>query len=164
MTKKTLLFILLLTTCLSIISAQESLNVSLYAQYNRGEQRYSGSWYYTAEDGTEYALLGAHDGTAIYRIMEAGQLEEVAYIPGPQTNWREITVVENHAYVVTDVSGIDNGMQVIRLDQLPEQATLVTNYNLTFTKVLAQSIETATDNLVEKSKNFSLERSTWRRS
>lgn len=134
MTKKTLLFILLLTTCLSIISAQESLNVSLYAQYNRGEQRYSGSWYYTAEDGTEYALLGAHDGTAIYRIMEAGQLEEVAYIPGPQTNWREITVVEDHAYVVTDVSGIDNGMQVIRLDQLPEQATLLTNYTLTFTK------------------------------
>jgi choice-of-anchor B domain-containing protein len=132
--KKLYLAIYLLTVILTSISAQESLNISLYAQFNRGEERYSGSWCYTAEDGTEYALLGAFGGTAIYQIMEAGQIEEIAYIPGPETNWREITVVGDHAYVVTDVSGSDHSMQVIRLDQLPAQATLVTSYNETFTK------------------------------
>ena len=132
--KKFSLIIYLFTVILTSTSAQQSLNISLYAQYNRGEERYSGSWCYTAEDGTEYALLGAFAGTAIYQVMEAGQLEELAYIPGPETNWREITVVDDHAYVVTDVSGTDHSMQVIRLDQLPGQATLVASYNETFTK------------------------------
>ncbi len=134
MAKKITIAILLLTTLLTGLIAQGSLNVSLYAQYDRGEQRYSGSWVYTADDGTEYALLGAYGGTAIYQIIGPDQLEEVGYIPGPETNWREITVVGNHAYVVTDVSGEGHSMHVIRLDQLPQQATLVAEYEETFTK------------------------------
>jgi choice-of-anchor B domain-containing protein len=126
--------IFLLSTLIKIDSnAQDYLNVSLYAQFDRGEERYSGSWVYSNFSGEEYALLGAKTGTAIYQIMPGGQLEEVAFIPGPITNWREITVVQNHAYVVTDVSGFDHGMQVIRLNQLPFQAPLVTTYDETFT-------------------------------
>lgn len=133
MTKKIITAILFLTILLNFSSAQESLNVSLYAQYDRGEQRYSGSWVYTSQDGSEYALLGAYGGTAIYKINGPDQLEEVGYIPGPETNWREITVVGDHAYVVTDVSGEGHSMNVIRLDQLPQQATLVAEYDETFT-------------------------------
>jgi choice-of-anchor B domain-containing protein len=118
--------------CQTVISAQESLNVSLVAQYNRGDVRYSGSWGYASPDGTEYAILGAKTGAAIYKI-NTGSIEELAFIPGPVTNWREITVGGHHAYVVTDVSGTDHGMQVIDLSQLPDTATLVTTYTATFT-------------------------------
>lgn len=135
MTRKILFLLLFIPFFFNGLFAQDlPLNVDLYAQYDRGEQRYSGSWVYSTDDGTEYALLGAYAGTAIYRIQEAGQLEEVGYIPGPETNWREITVVDDHAYVVTDVSGENHSMQVIRLDQLPEQVSLITSFNETFTK------------------------------
>ncbi|KAA3640665.1 MAG: hypothetical protein DWQ02_01690, partial [Bacteroidetes bacterium] len=133
MAKKIIIAILSLAIHLNFCLGQNSLNVSLYAQYDRGEQRYSGSWVYTANDGTEYALLGAFGGTAIYQINGPDQVEEVGYIPGPETNWREITVVGDHAYVVTDVSGSDHSMYVIRLDQLPQQASLVAEYDETFT-------------------------------
>ncbi len=114
------------------IHAQEVLNVSLIAQYHRGDVRYSGSWCYAAPNGTEYAILGAKTGAAIYKI-NTNSVEELAFIPGPVTNWREITVVGHHAYVVTDVSGTGHGMQVIDLSQLPDTATLVTTYTATFT-------------------------------
>ena len=50
------------------LPAQGTLNVSLFAQYNRGDGRASGSWAYVAPDGSEYAVLGAQTGTSIIRI------------------------------------------------------------------------------------------------
>ncbi len=114
--------------------AQESLNVTLYAQDNRGDTRYSGSWVYADEMGQEYALIGARTGTAIYLINDNESVTEVGFIPGPVTNWREITVVADHAYVVTDVQGENHGMQVIDLSNLPTEVHLVTTYTQTFTK------------------------------
>ncbi|MBL7792039.1 MAG: choice-of-anchor B family protein [Saprospiraceae bacterium] len=131
MMRRFLLFFLTVF-CSTLISAQGSLNVSLVAQFHRGDTRYSGSWSYTDPDGVEYAILGAKTGAAIYKINTNG-VEEVAFIPGPVTNWREITVVGHHAYVVTDVSGTGHGMQVIDLSQLPDTASLVTTYTATFT-------------------------------
>lgn len=118
--------------CQLTLWGQSNLNVSLIAQYHRGDVRYSGSWCYAAPDGTEYALLGAKTGTAVYRILD-DSVEELAFIPGPVTNWREITTLGQHAYVVTDVQGSGHGMQVIDLSTLPDTATLVANYTATFT-------------------------------
>ncbi|GJM32898.1 MAG: hypothetical protein DHS20C18_18990 [Saprospiraceae bacterium] len=115
-------------------TAQDALNVALYAQFNRGDVRYSGSWVYVDGEGQEYALLGAQTGTAIYQINDNESVTEVGFIAGPQTNWREITVVGDHAYVATDVQGNNHGMQVISLTNLPNSASLVTTYTETFTK------------------------------
>lgn len=113
--------------------AQESLNVSLYAQYNPGDGRASGSWYYAGPDGKEYAILGAQTGTAVVHIKGPNNLEEVAFIPGYSSNWREVTVVGQQAYVVTEGSGSPHyGMQVIELGQLPDTAFLLTTYPATF--------------------------------
>lgn len=126
-----LLFSLLFS---GFLVAQESLNLELYGQYDRGDGRASGSWSYTADDGQEYALLGAQTGTAIINISDANQIEEVAFIPGPASNWREITVVNQHAYVTTEgFSSGHPGMQIISLENLPS-ASLTANYNSTFTQ------------------------------
>ncbi|MCO6479263.1 MAG: hypothetical protein J5I94_21690, partial [Phaeodactylibacter sp.] len=94
-------------------SAQEALNVELYAQFDRGDGRASGSWHYAAPDGTEYAVLGAQTGTSIIRIDDPENIREVAFVPGYPSNWREVTVVNGHAYVVTEGSGSPHyGMQV----------------------------------------------------
>ena len=117
-----------------MLSAQEALNVNLLNQYNRGDERYSGSWSYISDDGAEYALLGAKTGTAVYSIDDPNNLVEIGHIPGPLTNWREITVLGDYAYIVTDVQGVDHGMQVLDLSGLPLSVELVTTYTTTFEK------------------------------
>lgn len=129
MKKMTLIAALALS--FSSLCAQESWNVELIWEYNRGDIRYSGSWSYEAPDGTEYALLGARTGTAVYRLEEP--FEEVGFVPGPASNWREITVVGHHAYVVTEGSGAGEGMQVIDLGLLPDSVYLLSTYTATFT-------------------------------
>ncbi|HMQ47175.1 MAG TPA: choice-of-anchor B family protein [Saprospiraceae bacterium] len=114
--------------------SQSALNVELLAQVDRGDERYSGSWIYVAPDGKEYALVGAKTGTAIYQMDDPQHIEELAFIPGPVTNWREITVVGDYAYVVTDAQGSDHAMHVIDLTALPDTAVLINAYTATFTK------------------------------
>ena len=117
------------------ITSQISLNVNLIAEINRGDTRYSGSWVYVDPLGQEYALVGAKTGTAIYWLDNPDGIEnEVAFIPGPSTNWREITVVGDKAYVVTDVQDNDHSMQVIDLGTLPDYANLISSYDDTFDK------------------------------
>lgn len=131
-------FVLALLTILfsaSALTAQISLNLNLIAEINRGDTRYSGSWVYVDPLGQEYALVGAKTGTAIYWLDNPDGMEnEVAFIPGPSTNWREITVVEDKAYVVTDVQDTDHSMQVIDLGALPDYANLISSYDDTFDK------------------------------
>jgi choice-of-anchor B domain-containing protein len=122
------------TAFLSFVRSQDSWNVELFALANRGDVRYSGSWSYVAPDGSEYALIGAKTGTAAYPIDNAAGVTELGFIPGPETNWREITTIGHHAFVVTDVQGSGHGMQVIDLSYLPDSLHLVTNYTETFTK------------------------------
>ncbi len=125
--------ILFFLSSYNALIAQQALNVTLFDQYHRGDERYSGSWAYIAPNGSEYALLGAKTGTAIYTIDNA-PIQEVAFIPGPSSNWREITVVGQHAYVTTEGSGTGEGMQVIDLSELPNSASLLTTYSETFTR------------------------------
>ncbi|MCF8245133.1 MAG: choice-of-anchor B family protein [Saprospiraceae bacterium] len=131
---------LLKNTCISIITfisslaiGQNALNVELLGQVNRGDVRYSGSWAYIAPDDTEYALIGAKSGTAAYCISDNCTVDELGFVLGPVTNWREITVIGSYAFVVTDVQGTGHGMQVIDLSFLPDSLHLVTNYTSTFT-------------------------------
>ncbi|MEZ4962969.1 MAG: choice-of-anchor B family protein [Saprospiraceae bacterium] len=125
-------------------SAQGSWNVELLGLANRGDVRYSGSWSYTDASGKEYALIGAKTGTAIYNIDDANSLEELGFVPGPETNWREITTIGNYAYVVTDAQGTGHSLQVIDLGYLPDSLHLLTEYTATFTK--GHIIQKAVDN------------------
>lgn len=116
------------------VYAQISSNVSLFGGLTPVPLRYSGSWGYTAVTGEEYALLGGNTGTHIITIDDSANIRQVAFIPGPSSNWREITVVGNYAFVVTEGSAAGTGMQVINLNFLPDSARLVTTYTATFTR------------------------------
>ena len=127
-------FFFLLAYCFTPLNyAQQSLNMELFDLANSGDDRYSGSWVYVdSVENREYALLGATGGTAIFDITEV-PIKELFFIPGPRSNWREITVLDGHAYVVTEGRGPGEGMQVIDLRFLPTAARLVTTYRSTFT-------------------------------
>ena len=129
------LFTLLFSVLLSVTSfAQERENVKLFGQYHRGDTRYSGSWVYVdLATRQEYALLGTRTGTAIYSI-DHQPITEVAFIPGPPSNWREMTVMGKYAYVTTEGTGYGEGIQIIDLSNLPTTAQLANTYSSTFTR------------------------------
>ena len=84
-------------------------------------------WGYTAPDGSEYAIVGVLDGTAIVSVPD---LDILHTIPGPQQNdfyyHRDMVVYEDYLYVVAEMRGTNEGVQVIDLSRLPERAGLVT--------------------------------------
>lgn len=113
---------------------QDASNIQLLGQAATDDIRYSGSWAYITPDSIEYALIGARSGLAVFPIDDPTNMELVGWVPGPVTNWREITVIEDHAFVVTDVSGSGHSMQVVDLSFLPDSVHLVTEYTTTFTR------------------------------
>ena len=123
----------LLALC-AFCSAQDSLNVELFGQFHRGDTRYSGSWAHIDGEGNEYALLGTRTGVAAYTIDDATQIDEVGFVSGPESNWREITVIDGFAYVTTEGASDTTGLQVIDLQYLPDSLHLVTTYSETFTR------------------------------
>ncbi|MDL1892014.1 choice-of-anchor B family protein [Sphingobacteriales bacterium CHB3] len=92
---------------------------------------YSAIWGYTAPDGREYALLacngssGRPPGTSIIDITVDNNPQEVAFISGPASGWREMKTYKHYAYVVSEAGG---GTQIIDLSQLPDTARLVNSF------------------------------------
>ena len=122
-----LFFGLLLTA--HIVIAQT--NVTLLSNLNQYPSTgYSNIWGYVAPNGTEYALLGTRSGTSIISLADPYNPVECAFIPAPQSSWRELKVHSHYAYVATDATG--NGLQIIDLSQLPTTATLVNTLNTYF--------------------------------
>ncbi len=130
------LFILILFMRLMVehSTAQPSRNVSLFGRLAPNPFRYSGSWSYVAPNGSEYGLLGGYTGTHVIALDDSTNMRQVGFVAGPQSNWREITVIGHHAYVVTEGTGAGEGMQVIDLSPLPDSVRLVTTYTTTFTR------------------------------
>ncbi|MFN7117182.1 MAG: choice-of-anchor B family protein [Saprospiraceae bacterium] len=119
-TFSTLLFI----TCI-IISAYAQLNIELLAKRSYGNVRLSNIWGWTAPDGTEYALVGTQQGVSIVSLRDPRNPREVALVPGGTSIWREIKTWNNHAYVVTDQSGTNDGLLIIDLAKLPDSVSYV---------------------------------------
>lgn len=96
-------------------------------------REYSALWGYTAPDGREYAILGVmgtsgQGGTSIIDITDTANVHEVAFINGPNSDWREMKTFGHYAYVVTEAGG---GTQIIDLADLPDTAHLVTSFTYT---------------------------------
>ncbi len=86
-------------------------------------------WGYTASDGQEYAIMGILNGTAIVSVPD---LDIVDIIPGPKENdkyyHRDMVVHGDMLYVVAEMTGTNEGLQLIDLSGLPRSAELVAVY------------------------------------
>jgi len=113
----------------SLLFAQVRQNVTLLNS-NPIAPRHSGSWGYVDASGNEYALLGGGNG---FYVFEMANYTQVGFIPGPSSNWREITVVGDYAYVTSEGISGTPGLQIINLSNLPAGVTLETTYTTGFT-------------------------------
>jgi len=80
-------------------------------------------WAYTANDGSEYAIMGDVTGVSIVAVPS---LEVVAHIDGPTEDdmffHRDIKTYGAFAYVVSENLGQSAGLQIIDLRGLPHHA------------------------------------------
>ena len=128
--KSLYLFVLFLFS--SFLFAQTNINlVSHLDQYHSAG--YNDIWGYVDPQGNEYALLGVRTGTSIISLVDPSNPVEVAFIPGPQSVWRDIKVHGEYAYTVTESTSSGRGLQIIDLSQLPNTATLVNTIDTWFT-------------------------------
>lgn len=114
MKKSSLFFIALLY--ITSATAQSFLNMELVG-FKNYVQNCNDVWGYVAEDGTEYAILGTVTGTAILSLADPANPEEVLFIPGANSVWRDMKNWNEHVYVTTD-QGTD-GLLVIDMSGAP---------------------------------------------
>ena len=84
-------------------------------------------WGYTDELGNEYALVGVNGsggntgGLSVVDVSDPANPQEIAFIPGPTSDWREIKTWGDYAYVTTEAS---YGLTIVDLGPLPGSTTL----------------------------------------
>ncbi|OAQ80546.1 transcriptional regulator [Purpureocillium lilacinum] len=85
-----------------------------------GSQTRAGNdiWGWTHTDGREFAIVGQTDGVAFIEVLKNGTLRYLGRLPTQTGNaiWRDIKVLNNHAYIVADAYG--HGLQVFNLTKL----------------------------------------------
>lgn len=72
-------------------------------------------WGYTSPSGKEYAIIGTSEGTAFFDISNPGNPQQVGYINGPTSLWRDIKTYGTHAYIVSEGG---SGIQVANLGNI----------------------------------------------
>jgi choice-of-anchor B domain-containing protein len=111
------------------IAQQMDFNVSLLsnrqiefpANVSDQYQRYSDIWGYTAENGTEYAVLGTGTGTAIYELSDPESPTLSVFIPGTLSRWRDYKSFGHYVFGVAD-EGTD-GLLIVDMSQAPDNIT-----------------------------------------
>lgn len=82
-------------------------------------------WGWVDSLGNEYAIVGTNDGTSIFDLSDPSSPQEVLFVPGMNSIWRDIKTYGHYAYVTTEAY---NGLLIIDLSNLPDS----TNTNTYF--------------------------------
>src|SRR4030095_11245808 len=83
-----------------------------------------GMWGYI-QNGREYAIFACNGGTSFIDVTDTVNIHEVAFLTGTYSNWRDFKVYQHWVYIVNDVGG---GMQIVDLQYLPDSVHLVNTY------------------------------------
>jgi choice-of-anchor B domain-containing protein len=97
------------------LSASAQVNIS-YRDHLPYQKILSDVWGYHHPSGKEYALVGVFDGVSIVDVSDPDNLQELFFLDGPESFWRDLKTYRNFAYVVNEDS---LGLRIIDLSQLP---------------------------------------------
>lgn len=139
--KKLILFIIAMVLVSGVSYSQlPNQGTVLLGQKDEHGNGYSALWGYKAPNGREYAILGCNTGTAFIDITDSTNIRECDFVTGVTSNWREMKVFSNYAYVVSE--GTNSRLQIFDLQYLPDSVRLVSTYsytNYTKTHTISQS-------------------------
>ena len=84
-------------------------------------------WGWVDSSGNEYAIVGTNDGTSIFDLSNPVNPQEVLFVQGTNSVWRDIKTYGHYAYVTTDNPSM-NGLLIIDLSNLPDSTNTNTYY------------------------------------
>lgn len=112
--------------CLILLSvtvgAHAQLNMSFVGHLPYNDEL-NDVWGYVDGSGNEYALVGTVNGFSIVDVTDPSDPQQLHYIPGVNSTWRDMKVWADHAYVVNETSG---GMLIVDLSNLPGSISSIT--------------------------------------
>lgn len=114
--------LLILLFCLLQLPLFAQLNSELVGRLDY-EAGVNDVWGYVAPDGTEYAIVGLVNGVSIVSLAEPSAPEEVAFVAGVNSPWRDMKTYGEYAYVTAD-RGL-GGLTIIDLRNLPAEVTSI---------------------------------------
>ncbi len=116
---KLALFLFALVAQIEVL-AQSIKNLELLSQLNPyPDNGYADSWGYVAPDGHEYALITSYAGLSIVDLADPKNPEELYFVEGTHSLWHDVKTYKHYAYVVADVEGEPQGLQIVDLSGLP---------------------------------------------
>ncbi|MEE9293503.1 MAG: choice-of-anchor B family protein [Phycisphaerae bacterium] len=110
-----------------------AFNVTLLGRVDLGDfpdnqSRGSDIWAYVSPSGREYAIVGLQGGTAFVEVTDPTAPNVVGYIDGPNSIWRDMRVLGEYAYMVSEEG---NGLQIADLTRIDDGiVTLANNSHL----------------------------------
>jgi hypothetical protein len=97
--------------------AQINFNLELVSNFDY-DQLVADVWGYVGPDSTEYAIVGTFTGTSIISLANPEEPEEVLFIPGAQSIWRDIHNWGDYLYIVADRG--NDGILIVDMSQSPD--------------------------------------------
>jgi choice-of-anchor B domain-containing protein len=88
----------------------------------------AGNWGYTTAGGRRFALTGLSTGTSIVEVTDPSRPRNVALIPGPDSQWREIRTFRDFVYTTTEAAW---GLDIISMKD-PDRPRKVQTLSRTF--------------------------------
>jgi choice-of-anchor B domain-containing protein len=123
LTKTILAFLILLIT--HSVNAQISPTVNMTFRSKMGFGMSGANICGYADKGKEFALVGHAQGVAVVDVTNPDMPINVQLISGLQSQWREIKVYRNYAYITTEVAG--SGLQIVDLAPLLSSGSATLN-------------------------------------
>ncbi|MDG1440550.1 MAG: choice-of-anchor B family protein, partial [Flavobacteriales bacterium] len=80
-------------------------------------------WGWVDSAGNEYAIVGTNEGTSIFDLSNPSFPQEVLFVQGMNSIWRDVKTYGNYAYVTTEAL---NGLLIIDLSNLPDSTNTST--------------------------------------
>ncbi len=73
-------------------------------------------WGYTAPNGDEYAIVGVLNGVSIVDVTNPDNINEIYFMPGPESFWRDMKTFNGFAYITNEDT---LGLRILDLNQIP---------------------------------------------
>lgn len=100
-----------------LLYGQKNFNLELISNFDY-PQLVADVWGYVGPDSTEYAIVGTFTGTSFISLADPSNPEEVLFIPGAESIWRDMHNWGDYVYAVADRG--EDGLLIVDMSNAPD--------------------------------------------
>lgn len=120
------LYVLLFLALPAAVYAQVNVDSVSHINYQQLHGTYLNDvWGYVDELDNEYVLVGTRKGTSIVDISTPSSPQEIYWLPGAESIWRDPSSWQDYAYMTTEA---ESGLLILDLTSLPDPSGITAHY------------------------------------